>query len=167
MGPSLAQGGGAEKNDVTKFARHRPQAAGVGRTTASDVICLYLCRCQPNAKYGQVHARELALEKSMIIDRRNLLTSLAATTACTPLGSTANAADTLARRGGIRERGDSCEGWFLAIEPRPQMANCTVDFWARPFTDIEYTQYLPPEITRCAMWYAYDNPNRPRPTLVR
>ena len=63
----------------------------------------------------------------MIIDA--ILTSVAATTACTSLGSTVNAADTTARRGATQELGHSREGWALAMESRQQPTTHAVDFW--------------------------------------
>jgi hypothetical protein len=96
------------------------------------------------------------------IDRRKLLSSLAATTVCAPVVSTINAADATARRGAIHEGGQSCDGLFLARESRQQLTNHAIDFWARPLSDIAYTQYLPREIARGAMWYeASDRPSCP------
>jgi hypothetical protein len=96
------------------------------------------------------------------IDRRRLLTSLAAATVCAPALSI-DMADASPRRGAIHQWGLRSEGWLLARESRRELTNHAVDFWERDFCDIAYTQYLPPEITRCAMgWHkAFDGLNRP------
>lgn len=94
----------------------------------------------------------------MNIDRRRLLGSLAATTACVPVASSINAAG-FAARGDANNESQSYETLFLAREvlQKPSI----VDFWMRPFCDIAYEQYLPREIARGKMWYeALGQPDR-------
>jgi len=95
----------------------------------------------------------------MTIDRRHLLGSLAAAAVCPSFASAHAAAPTIPARVNHKAR-QSPEGWFLVRESRQQPIDHVVDFWARPFGDIAYTENLSPEITRGAMWYdAFDQPD--------
>jgi hypothetical protein len=95
----------------------------------------------------------------MTIDRRHLLGSLAAAAVCPPVASAHAAAPTIKTR--VEHEGrQSPEGWFLVRECRQRPIDHVVDFWARPFGDVAYTEHLSSEITRGAMWYdAFDQPD--------
>lgn len=104
----------------------------------------------------------------MTIGRRQLMGSLAAAAVCPPVASAHGAAPAAPTRVNHQGR-QSPEGWFLAKESCQQPTDHVVDFWERPFCDIAYTQYLPPEIARGAMCYeAFDGAHRPtRETIDR
>lgn len=87
------------------------------------------------------------------IDRRCLLGSLAATTLCGSVASTIEPATAADRPSAAHEGGQFPGGWLLARQYRPHHSDHVVDFWARPWRDIPYTQYLPQEIARGAIWY--------------
>lgn len=98
------------------------------------------------------------------IDRRQLLRSLTATTACASVLSRIDAAQAAEFRHAGHASSASSNAWVLARECRQRLADHAVDFWARPFCDIPYTQYLPRDIARCAMWCEAFDPSR-RPNL--
>lgn len=95
----------------------------------------------------------------MTINRRHLLGSIAAATACTPIVSSAHAADaTASKQASPKSR--SSEGWLLARECRHQLTDHAVDFWERQFGDIAHTRHLPAEILRGTIYYdTFDKPD--------
>ena len=76
------------------------------------------------------------------VDRRLLLTSLAACAASVSFASMASAA-------GVAEpipdgHGDRlCDAWLTARQPRRAPATQAIDFWSMPWADISYANYLP------------------------
>src|SRR5262245_56741358 len=91
-------------------------------------------------------------ENMTTVNRRRLLGSIAATTVCGGMAPSIEAASTTELLD-IDRRAAEC--WFIARQDRARLGKHAVDFWSKPFCDLDHTAYVPSEIVRGVLWFNY------------
>jgi len=92
------------------------------------------------------------------IQRRHLLSSLAATTVCAGVAPRIDSARATGLLNAERSDNghDGCRAaWFIAREDCETVGDHVVEFWTKPFCDIRHADYLPRAIVRGVLWYNY------------